>query len=107
MPLLIAIWTGCYSPEDFSADYNATVCDKIYECYDVDVLEFVPNRGDDLESCYADRDEPTRADDDECAFDRKIAQTCVEETAGMACGDYTGGTNWPPSCDLVCGEVEE
>jgi len=105
--MLLSLLWACYSTEDFSADYNAAVCEKIYECYDDDVLEFIADRGDDVDSCKQERDQPTRADEDEdCAFDRKVAKQCVEETSGMPCGDYTGGTNWPESCDLVCGEAE-
>lgn len=107
MLTLSALLVGCYSPEDFGAEYNAVNCDKIYECFDESVIELVPDAGDDLESCYDVRDEPTDADEDDCAFDAKQAQLCVDETAAMACGDYTGGTNWPTSCDTVCGEEEE
>ena len=105
--MLLTLLFACYSTEDFSDDYNAAVCEKIYECYDEDVLVYVADRGTDGDSCKEERDQPTRADDEDCAFDRKIAKQCVEETAGMACQDYTEGTNWPESCDLVCGETDE
>lgn len=104
--MLLSLLFACYSTEDFSSEYNSAVCDKIYECYDEDVLEFITDRGDDAESCKDERDQPTRADDEECSFDRKVAQLCVEETVRMPCQDYTEGTNWPESCDLVCGDEE-
>lgn len=104
MSLTFALLAACYSPEDFSADYNAVQCDKIYECNDEAVLEYIPNRGEDLESCYAERDEDSPSDVEDCAFDAKVGQECVEEMSRLTCSDYNGGTNWPASCDLVCGE---
>ncbi len=106
MLALLALVAGCYSPQDFSDEYNQAVCDKIYECYDADLLEYIPNRGEDIETCYEDRDEPTQADDEDCAFDRERARLCVEETGDMPCQDYRQGNNWPESCDLVCGSDE-
>lgn len=104
--LALSTLVACYSPEDFSAEYNQTVCDKIYACYEDDVLQLIPDRGEDVESCYDARDEPTQADDEDCAFDREHAKLCVEETADLSCQDYRQGSNWPESCDLVCGSDE-
>jgi hypothetical protein len=108
LSILLAFSTlaACYSTEDFSSEYNQAVCDKIYECYDADLLEYIPNRGEDIETCYEDRDEPTQADAETCAFASDQAKLCVEETGDMACQDYRAGTNWPESCDLVCGSDE-
>ncbi|HJN76356.1 MAG TPA: hypothetical protein QGF58_20675 [Myxococcota bacterium] len=105
--MLLSLLFACYSTEDFSADYNDVICEKTEECYDEDVRPFADPDWTTLKDCLEERDQPTRSDDEDCPFDREFAKLCVEDMQSMPCQDYTAGTNWPESCDFVCGESEE
>ena len=105
--LLLA--TACYNEARYDADYDVAFCDKVFECSDPMVVEFLPYQN--VEDCLSyrariheeEREEAEASNEDPtCDFDPQSAQDCVDATANMGCEAYNAGS-FPPVCDDVCG----
>jgi hypothetical protein len=96
------IATGCgggVSEDEFAAEFAKSYCAKMFECMDQKALDFMG--WDDEEACRQAMDGDGKGGDksDDCNYDSKAADDCLDAFDALSCDDLKSGTTTLPECD--------
>ena len=102
--LTLSLLAGCFSGTDYAEGYVEAQCERILECYSEESLAVLPYS--DVEGCLEYKAAEIEAEEartaaEDCAFDRKLAQTCVDDLYAISCDEFNAN-EFPDDCYDVC-----
>lgn len=106
LTLTLSLLAGCFSGTDYAEGYVEAQCERILECYSEESLAVLSY--DDVDGCVEYKAaeieaEEARTSAEDCAFDRKAAQSCVDGLYTISCDEFNAN-EFPPECYEVCQE---